>query len=91
MLWFNKDQAEIKDAKHESEIKDTDADDLERTRTETTLESEGYRGEAQVKTVAQRAKVDAQVLSEEAQAGVRKIEAVTLTWTKRDLIIAYVL
>jgi hypothetical protein len=33
--------------------------------------------------------IDSQVISPDAQYGVQKIEATTLVWSKRDLILAY--
>lgn len=50
-----------------------------------------WEGEAAVATEAQHAAIDGETISPEAQAGVQKIEAITSAWTKRDLILAYVL
>jgi hypothetical protein len=50
-----------------------------------------WTGEVAVASESQHAVIDSEAISPEAQRGVQKIEATTSAWTKRDLIIAYVL
>jgi hypothetical protein len=50
-----------------------------------------WDGEATVASESQHAAIDSEAISAEAQKGVQGMEAITSAWTKRDLIIAYVL
>lgn len=93
MLWFNKDPVDINDAKDSSEINEKDAgngSDLGQTQTQRS-HAKYFRGEEVVTTDEQRQALDNEQITEGAQLGVQKMEAITSSWTKRDLIIAYVL
>lgn len=95
MLWFNKDGPLAREA--EGEVFETkqqmhSGSDLEVTPSNNTRnEKRGYRGEVQVNTVEAQNALDNQEMSEEAQPGIKKMEAITMSWSKRDLIIAYCL
>lgn len=92
MLWFNKDGPLARET--EGEVYDTkeahSGSNLEVTQTNRS-EKRGYRGEVQVNTAEAQNALDSQEMSEEAQPGIKKMEAITISWSKRDLIIAYCL
>jgi len=92
MLWFNKDPIEPKDAKDSSEIneKEEGSNPLELTPTQRS-HAKYFRGEEVVTTTEQQNALDSEQITEGAQLGVQKMEAITSTWSKRDLIIAYAL
>lgn len=96
MLWFNKDGPLARET--EGEVFETkqnvhSGSDLEVTPTNNSRMSEkkGYRGQVQVNTTEAQNALDNQEMSEEAQPGIKKMEAITMSWSKRDLIIAYCL
>lgn len=82
---FNKKGASADQAVVANENKNTTPDmtDLERTKT--------WDGEAAVATEKDYGVIDSQPISEDAQDGVKKIEAITSVWSKKALVTAYIL
>lgn len=92
MLWFNKDGPLARE--NEGEMLGTkqnvSGSDLEVTPTNTSQnEKRGYRGAIQVNTTEAQNAIDNEEISKDAQPGIKKMEAITMSWTKRDLIMAY--
>lgn len=92
MLWFNKDGPLARE--NEGEMFETkqnlSGSDLEVTQTNTSQnEKNGYRGAIQVNTTEAQNALDNEEISKDAQPGIKKMEAITMSWTKRDLIMAY--
>ena len=92
MLWFNKDGPLARETEGEMfEAKQNlSGSDLEVTQTNTSQnEKRGYRGAIQVNTVESQNALDNEEISKDAQPGIKKMEAITMSWSQRDLILAY--
>lgn len=92
MLWFHKDGPLARE--NEGEIFETkqnlSGSDLEVTQTNTSQnEKTGYRGAIQVNTTEAQNALDNEEISKDAQPGIKKMEAITMSWSRRDLILAY--
>ena len=94
MLWFNKDGPIARETEGEifGDRKEPFGSDVEVTTSNTPQrEKSGYRGTTQVNSVEAQNALDNEEMSGDAQPGIKKMEAITLTWSRRDLIIAYCL